>query len=146
MKGFLLKLVASDWKHFNGAILFLRLFAGGLMLTHGWAKLSSFSDLAERFPDPLGVGSTLSLILILCAEVGCSLLLIFGLLTRLAVIPLIFGMLMAFFFIHAADPFAVKELPLMYTGIYLALLWSGGGKYAVDEIIRRNLIRRENFE
>lgn len=145
MKGFLLKLVASDWKHFDGAVLFLRLFAGGMMLTHGWAKLSSFAVLAEHFPDPLGVGSMLSLILILCAEVGCSLLLIFGLLTRLAAIPLIFGMLMAFFFIHAADPFAVKELPLMYTGIYIALLWSGGGKYAVDEIIRRNLIRRENF-
>ncbi|MDE5613004.1 MAG: DoxX family protein [Odoribacter sp.] len=146
MKGFLLKLVASDWKHFNGAVLFLRLFAGSMMLTHGWAKLSSFAVLAERFPDPLGVGSMLSLILILCAEVGCSLLLIFGLMTRLATIPLIFGMLMAFFFIHATDPFAVKELPLMYTGIYVALLWSGGGKYAVDEIIRRNLIRRENFE
>lgn len=146
MKEFLLKLVESDWKHLNGTILFLRLFAGSMMLTHGWAKLSSFSALAVSFPDPLGVTGKVSLILILCAEIGCSLFLIFGLMTRLATLPLIFGMLMAFFIIHAADPFVVKELALLYLGIFIALLWSGGGKYAVDEIIRQNLIRRVNPE
>lgn len=144
MKDFLLKLVDSDWKHLNGAILFLRLFTGGMMLTHGWAKLSSFSDLAVTFPDPLGVSSRASLILILCAEVGCSLFLIFGLMTRLATLPLIFGMLMAVFVIHGADPFAVRELAILYLGIYVALLWTGGGKYSLDEIIRQNLIRRVN--
>ena len=108
MKELLLKLVASDRKHLDGALLFLRLFIGGMMLSHGWAKLASFSTLSATFPDPLGVGSTLSLLLILFAEVGCSCLLIFGLMTRLAALPLMFGMLMAFFVIHGADPFAVR--------------------------------------
>jgi len=144
MKDFLLKLVGSDWKHWNGAILFLRLFTGGMMLTHGWAKLSFFSALSVTFPDPLGVSSQVSLILILCAEVGCSLFLIFGLMTRLATLPLIFGMLMVFFVIHGAEPFAVRELSLLYLGIYGFLLWTGGGKYSLDEIIRQNLIRRTN--
>ena len=116
MKELLLKLVASDRKHLDGALLFLRLFIGGMMLSHGWAKLASFSTLSATFPDPLGVGSTLSLLLILFAEVGCSCLLIFGLMTRLAALPLMFGMLMAFFVIHGADPFAVRELPLLYLG------------------------------
>lgn len=97
MKELLLKLVASDRKHLDGALLFLRLFIGGMMLSHGWAKLASFSTLSATFPDPLGVGSTLSLLLILFAEVGCSCLLIFGLMTRLAALPLMFGMLMGFF-------------------------------------------------
>ena len=96
MKELLLKLVASDRKHLDGALLFLRLFIGGMMLSHGWAKLASFSTLSATFTDPLGVGSTLSLLLILFAEVGCSCLLIFGLMTRLAALPLMFGMLMAF--------------------------------------------------
>ena len=43
MKELLLKLVASDRKHLDGALLFLRLFIGGMMLSHGWAKLASFS-------------------------------------------------------------------------------------------------------
>ena len=67
MKELLLKLVASDRKHLDGALLFLRLFIGGMMLSHGWAKLASFSTLSATFPDPLGVGSTLSLLLILFA-------------------------------------------------------------------------------
>ena len=111
MKELLLKLVASDRKHLDGALLFLRLFIGGMMLSHGWAKLASFSTLSATFPDPLGVGSTLSLLLILFAEVGCSCLLIFGLMTRLAALPLMFGMLMAFFVIHGADPFAGRMDP-----------------------------------
>ena len=58
MKELLLKLVASDRKHLDGALLFLRLFIGGMMLSHGWAKLASFSTLSATFPDPLGVGSS----------------------------------------------------------------------------------------
>ena len=133
MKELLLKLVASDRKHLDGALLFLRLFIGGMMLSHGWAKLASFSTLSATFPDPLGVGSTLSLLLIL----------IFGLMTRLAALPLMFGMLMAFFVIHGADPFAVRELPLLYLGVYVFLLWGGAGSYSLDEWIRRRIIRRE---
>lgn len=142
MKQLLLKLVISDRKHLDGALLFFRLFVGCMMLTHGWTKLSSFSALSGTFPDPLGIGSTLSLVLILGAEVGCSILLILGLLTRLATIPLMFGMLMAIFVIHGADPFGVKELSLLYFGMYVVLLWGGAGSYSVDELIRRKIIRR----
>ena len=123
MKELLLKLVASDRKHLDGALLFLRLFIGGMMLSHGWAKLASFSTLSATFPDPC--------------------LLIFGLMTRLAALPLMFGMLMAFFVIHGADPFAVRELPLLYLGVYVFLLWGGAGSYSLDEWIRRRIIRRE---
>ena len=142
MKEFLLKLVVSDWKHLNGALLFLRLFVGGMMLTHGWVKLSSFAALSAVFPDPLGIGTTFSLVLTVFAEVGCSLCLILGFMTRLAVLPLIFNMAMAFFVIHSADTFAVKEMALLYLGMYIAVFWAGGGKYAADEIIRQKLIRR----
>lgn len=142
MREFLLKLVVSDWKHLNGVLLLMRLFVGGMMLTHGWAKLSSFADLSVVFPDPLGVGSTFSLILTVFAEVGCSLCLILGFMTRLAVLPLIFDMAIAFFVIHSADAFAVKEMALLYLGMYVIVFWAGGGKYAVDEIIRQKLIRR----
>lgn len=142
MKDLLLKLVATDRKNIDIGILLLRLFIGGMMLTHGWTKLMAFHQLAGVFPDPLGIGSTTSLVLVLCAEVGCSFLLMLGLMTRLAILPLMFGMLVAFFAIHRSDPFAVRELSLLYFGIYVVLLWSGAGKYALDEWIRRKLILR----
>ena len=57
--------------------------------------------------------------------------------------PLDVRMLMAFFVIHGADPFAVRELPLLYLGVYVFLLWGGAGSYSLDEWIRRRIIHRE---
>lgn len=115
--------------------LVLRLMAGGAMLSHGIPKLLSFSTLSANFYDPLGVGSSFSLILSIGAEVGCSLLLIFGLFTRLALLPLLFTMLMAFFVIHATDPFAVKELAMTYIAIYIAIFSLGAGRFSLDRLI-----------
>lgn len=139
MKKLFLKITSSDGNCQDVAIFLLRLFVGGMMLTHGWAKISAFSVLSHTFPDPLGVGSMMSLILILFAEVGCSLLLIFGLLTRLSTLPLIFGMSIAIWVTHGADPFSARELPIMYMGIYVVLLLTGGGRFSLDETIRYRL-------
>lgn len=113
-------------------LFILRLFAGIMMLTHGLDKLLHFSQYAAAFPDPIGLGSTLSLVLVIGAEVGCSLLILFGLFTRLAVLPLIFNMIVAAFIAHAHDPFAVKELALVYLGIFIALFFTGSGKWSVE--------------
>lgn len=115
--------------------LILRLVAGGAMLSHGIPKLMAFSELSQSFPDPLGIGSLISLLMALGAEVGCSLLLILGLFTRLALFPLSFTMMMAFFIIHGNDPFAVKELALMYMTIYVAIFAIGAGRYSIDKLI-----------
>lgn len=117
--------------------LALRLMAGGAMLSHGIPKLLSFTVLSKTFPDPLGVGSLFSLSMAIGAEVGCSLLLIAGLFTRLALLPLFFTMLMAFFVIHASDLFAVKELAMMYMMVYLAIFSIGSGRFSLDRLITK---------
>ena len=71
-------------------LLILRVCLGCMMLFgHGWGKLLNFSEYAEKFPDPIGLGVTVSLILAIFAEFVCSILVVLGLATRLAVIPLI---------------------------------------------------------
>ena len=109
------------------------------MLTHGLAKLTSFSELSATFPDPIGLGSTLSLILIIGAEVGCSLFVIVGAFTRLATIPLVFSMLVVIFVVHANDPFQMKELPFLYLGIYILLFFTGAGRISLDSIISKKV-------
>ena len=116
-------------------LLILRITFGSFMAVHGWQKLSSFSDLAEKFPDPLGVGSQLSLTLTIGAELGCSLLLIIGLLTRLASIPLAFTMIIALFVIHGADPWQKKELAAAYLSVYAVLLCTGPGACSIDHLM-----------
>lgn len=116
-------------------LLLLRVFIGILMLTHGWAKLSNFENLFHTFSDPIGMGSEISLILTLSAEVGCSVLLILGVFTRLVTLPLAFTMCVAIFIVHANDPFAVKELPMLYLSIYTTLFFLGGGRYSLSRIL-----------
>ncbi|MDD2996001.1 MAG: DoxX family protein [Paludibacter sp.] len=117
-------------------LVVLRLAAGIFMLTHGWQKLSNFDTFSAVFPDPIGLGSGLSLGLIVFAEFFCSILLILGLFTRLAAIPLVIGMAVAAFVMHGADPFAAKELSLLYLFIYLALIFTGPGRHSVDYVLR----------
>ena len=125
------------------ALLLLRIFVGIMMLTHGVAKIENFSALKANFPDPVGLGAGFSLLLITCAEVGCSLLVIVGLVTRLAVIPLIVGMCVAAFLTFPGFTMAASELALLYLSIYITLLIAGPGEYSLDELLRMTL-RRKN--
>lgn len=119
----------------NLGLLLLRLLVGVFMLTHGIPKLLNFDSLSAVFPDPLGIGNTASLILILTAELGAAIFIIMGLLTRLSTIPLIIGMGVAAFIIHTNDPLAIKELALVYLGLSIVLLLTGGGNFAIDKLI-----------
>ncbi len=69
-------------------LLILRVGVGGLLATHGWAKLQMLiGGAAAQFGDPVGLGPTLSLALVTLSELACDLLIIAGLATRLAAIP-----------------------------------------------------------
>ena len=116
-------------------LLVLRVGIGCFMLVHGWQKLSGFSQMADKFPDPIGMGSQLSLISAIGAEVGCSLLLIAGIGTRLAAVPLAFTMVVAHFVVHANDPWQTKELAAVYLMIYVAIMLMGPGKFSLDELL-----------
>jgi putative oxidoreductase len=117
-------------------LLAFRVGTSVMMLTHGMPKLSRlFGDDPIKFADPLGVGVVTSLALAVFSEFFCSLLLILGLGTRLAVLPLIFTIMVISFVVHAGDPFTEIELPLMYLFAYLTILVAGPGKYSVDGMI-----------
>lgn len=119
----------------NTGLLLLRVSISCLMLVHGWQKISAYSDLADKFPDPLGMGNQLSLIAVIGAEFGCSLLLIVGLATRIAVLPLIFAMIIAHFVVHGSDPWKVKELAAVYLAVYSSILLTGPGAFSIDHLI-----------
>lgn len=124
-------------KYLDPALLLLRLQAGLLMLTHGYPKLVNFSDRMDKFADPFGLGSPTSLALVVFAEFFCSILVILGFKVRLAVIPLMITMLVVIFHAHWDDPFGRKELPLMFLGIYIALLLLGAGKYSMESLFSK---------
>lgn len=116
------------------ALLLLRLAFGGFMIIgHGWPKLLKlFGEAPIKFMDFMGLGPTASLALATFAELGCALLIMLGLYTRLASLPLIFTMLVAILARHWGDPFGQVEKALMYLFAYLSLLLAGSGWYSLD--------------
>ena len=120
-------------------LLVLRIGAAALMLTHGLPKMMMLlGDGPVQFLPAFGMSAETSLMLTVFAEVACSILLLVGAATRLAVIPLIITMLVAAFLVHSADPFAKKELAIIYLLIYSTLLVGGSGKYSIDSLLQRN--------
>ena len=120
------------------ALLIFRVVVACLLLTHGFPKLQKLLSGDEiQFLDPYGLGVTTSFVLVIFAEFICSILVILGLATRLATIPIIIAMATAVIFAHANDPFGVKEKPLLFLVCFAFLLMIGAGKYSVDNSLRR---------
>lgn len=117
-------------------ILTIRIAVGAVMLLeHGLPKLKNFTYLSQNFPDPIGVGSYISVSLAIFSELFCSIFLIVGLFTRFNALMLFATMAVAFFIQHGSDPFKAKELAFLYGIMYLALIFTGSGKYSVDKMI-----------
>lgn len=103
-----------------------------MLFGHGLPKLMAWNERFHTFGDPLGVGSEVSYLLAVFAEVFCSVFLMLGWWTRLAVIPLIITMLVAAFIVHGADPWGRKEMAILYLMPFLTLLITGPGRYSLD--------------
>ncbi|WP_455962728.1 DoxX family protein [Bacteroides bouchesdurhonensis] len=124
-------------------LLAVRIIFGILLMNHGIQKWSNFQELSMTFPDPLGIGSPLSLGLAIFGELVCSMGFIIGFLYRLAMIPMIFTMSVAFFVIHANDVFVVKELAFIYLVVFILMYIAGPGNFSIDYFIGNQLIKRK---
>jgi len=116
-------------------LLVLRVLFGSLLFVHGVQKLLSFGALSGVFPDPFGLSNPVSLSLVIFAELFCSVAFVSGFMFRLTPLPMIFSMGVALFGIHAADPFAMKELAFVYFAMFVLLYITGPGRYSLDHFI-----------
>jgi putative oxidoreductase len=115
------------------ALVLLRISSGGFMAySHGWPKAQNVLAGDLGFGDPIGIGETPSLLLVVFAELVCGILVALGLFTRLALIPLIITMVVAVFIVHADDPFSKQEFGLLFLVPYVALLLKGPGAWSLD--------------
>ena len=105
------------------AKLILRVCPAVMMIYgHGWSKVKRIVAWGLEFSDPIGIGPVPSLLLATFAEFVCSLAVIAGFRTRLAAIPLVATMIVAAFIRHGADPWARKELAVLYAVVFLVVI------------------------
>ena len=121
---------------FNIAMLVLRVGAGAMCMSHGYSKLVQFSSMKTKFMNFMGLGSTLSLSLVVFSEFFCAIFVIIGLFSRLFVIPLIISMSVALFVAHNGDIFGAGEKAGLYLTCFITLLLCGPGKASIDGIMR----------
>lgn len=131
------KLISTAYTDFsfNLAIFLLRLSLGVLMIPHGYDKLVNFAKYKGDFMNFLGMGSTLSLALVVFAEFFCSVFLIMGLFTRVVVAILLIEMIVVVFKAHDGNIFADGEHGSLFLAGFVAILLVGPGKASLDGIL-----------
>jgi putative oxidoreductase len=121
-------------------LFLLRLWFGLLLFVqHGLSKALNFNRMSAHFADPLHIGPTASLILVVLAEVVCSLLVVLGLWTRYAAAVVVINLAVAFGFAHRFQLSGPRsgELAFVFLGAFLVIAISGPGRWSVDGLRRR---------
>lgn len=118
----------------NSAILFLRIFIGGVILLHIIGKMQDYDNLILSYHCILGLDAPTSFAVITILEGLFAAMIILGIATRLAAVMMLIVSIMSIaeaLLITPADMTALK-LNFVYAGIYITLLISGGGLYAFN--------------
>ncbi|MCC6572967.1 MAG: DoxX family protein [Planctomycetes bacterium] len=129
----------------NLGLLFLRLTAGVFLMSHGAQKVGKIVDGSIYAPDfqfwpDLGLGPQRAFMGLAASEFLFAGLVVIGLATRLAALPVVFSMCVAAFVFHAQagqTPFNEGEKALLYAIIFSTLVMTGAGRYSVDGAIGR---------
>ena len=121
----------TDSKSFSLLLLCLRLLFGLMLMLHGLEKVYNYTELCFVFPDPINIGSEISLLFVIFAEILCSIFFIIGALYRIMMIPMVVIMLVAFFHIHEGS-IVEGELAFIYLLMFILMYISGPGQYSID--------------
>ena len=117
-------------------LLLLRLFfALPLTIRHGWPTLFNWWKGEISYPDPLGLGENLTMLLMGSIEAFFATFVVLGILTRISAFFVASGFTVAVLVVHGADSFAVKELAYMYMAGFWSVFFLGPGKFSLDFLI-----------
>ncbi len=128
------------------AILFLRLFIGGVMLLHMVGKLQDYDNYVIGFQSILGMNHATSFALTIIFEGLFAVMIVMGVATRVAASLMAIVSIVALgnAFISGVITSDAAKLEFIYMGIYLTLVISGGGRYAMSVILLggKNVLKR----
>ncbi|WLG59111.1 DoxX family protein [Pseudomonas extremorientalis] len=115
-------------------LLFLRI-SGALFLlwVHGLPKLLNYSEQLNLIEDPFHLGANITLLLAIFAEVLCPLLIIAGVLVRLACLPILAVLLIALLVVHPEWTLFEGQFGWLLLIIFTTLLISGPGRLVLSQ-------------
>lgn len=123
--------VALCWLRISGCLM--------LMSVHGLPKLLHFQRELGLIEDPFGMGSGLTLSLAIFAEVLCPVLIIVGVLTRLATLPILFLLAVSVILVHPEWSLAEGQFAWLLLIIFSTIFIAGSGRMALGSNLSRRL-------
>lgn len=142
---------STGYSYTNLGRLFLRLFVGIMMMQFGVRQIIAYDEVAQIFPAVLGMTSATSLVVMIVLEIGCSLFIMAGFLTRMMTLPISVAMIMAeYHLLHYAHMAQLSSwtgpgyIPILFLGIYCFILLVGPGKISVDYFYSLHLLHSED--
>lgn len=125
----------------NIALLIYRvLLALELFRVHGLKKFRIENGQKEHVPNPLHLPEKLNAFVATLSDTVVPFLVMLGLGTRLAIVPVIGVTAIGYFIVHRKDSLEVRDVPYMYTLSFLFLLVIGAGTYSVDNYLLHLLL------
>lgn len=118
-------------------IFLLRLVLGGLFTWHGLDALMHYNLYLSMSKSTIGLPASLEFNLVVFSHFIGGILIVLGLFTRLAVIPIFITMTVAFTIAHKGQPFFQKELPFVYGLLCIVVFVLGGGAYSADNLLQK---------
>ncbi|CAI8751690.1 putative oxidoreductase [Pseudomonas marginalis] len=124
----------NESRHQDLGLLFLR-GSGALFLlwVHGLPKLLNYSEQLKQIEDPFHLGAHATLLLAIFAEVLCPLLIIAGVLVRLACLPILAVLLIAMVVVHPEWTLLEGQFGWLLLIMFTTLLISGPGRLVLSQ-------------
>lgn len=127
-------------------LLLARISMGSIFILSGWGKLHNLEKVTGFFTE-LGIPfPAFNAGLVGLTEFGCGLLILLGLLTRLASIPLIVTMTVAIITAKRSDISSFTDVlgfeEFVYIVIFIWFILKGAGKISLDALICRRCSSR----
>lgn len=124
------------------AILFLRLFTGGIVLLHNIGKLQDYNEIIDSYPALLFNSPQVTFAVFSILECLFAVMIIMGIKMRFAAFIMSLGMFLSIFTALATKNMTASVLQFVYMGIYIFFVLSGSGRYAFDRGWRTERKRR----
>ncbi|WP_460136707.1 DoxX family protein [Pseudomonas sp. S1_E04] len=124
----------NESKYQDQGLLFLRA-SGALFLlwVHGLPKVLNYSEQLKLIEDPFHLGAHITLLLAIFAEVLCPVLIVAGVLVRLACLPILAVLLIAMVVVHPEWTLFEGQFGWLLLIIFTSVLIAGPGRFTLGQ-------------
>lgn len=126
---------ASRWdeRARDAGLLFLRVSGGMFLLwVHGLPKLLDYSAQLQSIEDPFNLGATTTLGMAIFAEVVCPVLIVAGVLVRVACLPILAVLLIAMLIVHPQWSLVEGQFGWLLLIVFTSVFIAGPGRLALN--------------